>query len=618
MSQDVRFDISRALIEQLLRRTALDVGAGRGSFVSVCLDSGCDPVHAFEPESGHAEHLRVQFGADPRVRIHEYALGAADGIDARSVTVRSLHSLLNEGLISPQVGLLNVGAGGNCLEVLEGLGPIECEVVIAQFWNEPADGHGSRPYAVTDLVQLMKSRGFGNFLVLRKRDELALALVNDDRTSADERGQVVFVHDEREAELAPVLVDAAARVQDDLLHRAVEYRMAADRYSELAESAESAARRSEALLKRSRRAAELQQSRAEMQSEVLQKTETQLEKQRELLQLKDEQLAKIRADLLQAYALHRIVSLVPRPIRRIVAKPTPSGTRLRFEPRLHLAQYEARPMKVSDRYERTEAPQDPPSISIVTPSLNQGTYIEATIKSVLDQGYPHLEYIVKDGGSDDATVSVVERYRDRLHHWESTPDYGQASAINAGFRHTSGEIMAYLNADDLLLPGSLAYVGRYFLDHPDVDVIYSHRIIVDAEGQEIGRWLLPRHDSKTLLWADYVPQETLFWRRSLWEEVGAEIREDLDFAIDWDLLLRFRRAEARFARVPRFLGAFRFHGESKTAGALDLLGAREMQEVRQGWHGRPVERKEVRRALRGFYVRQGLYDRLYRARILRY
>ena len=111
----------------------------------------------------------------------------------------------------------------------------------------------------------------------------------------------------------------------------------------------------------------------------------------------------------------------------------------------------------------------------------------------------------------------------------------------------------------MLLPGALHYVAGFFLDHPEVDVLYGHRVLIDEENREIGRWVLPAHDERTLRWADYVPQETLFWRRRVWEEVGACFDESYRFAVDWDFLLRLQRIGARFARVPRFLGAFRVH-----------------------------------------------------------
>lgn len=171
--------------------------------------------------------------------------------------------------------------------------------------------------------------------------------------------------------------------------------------------------------------------------------------------------------------------------------------------------------------------------------------------------------------------------------------------------------MAYLNADDMLLPGSLGCVARYFAAHPDVDVIYGHRLIVNRDDHEIGRWLLPPHSDHMLVWADYVPQETLFWRRRIWEQAGGKMDESFDYALDWDLLLRFRAAGAKIVRLPRFLGAFRLHDDQKTH-RLAMLGDKEMSVLRHRCHGRDVSQREVRSRIRGYVLRHALYQQFYR------
>jgi glycosyltransferase involved in cell wall biosynthesis len=168
--------------------------------------------------------------------------------------------------------------------------------------------------------------------------------------------------------------------------------------------------------------------------------------------------------------------------------------------------------------------------------LNQARFLGRTINSVIDQNYPALAYHVQDGGSIDGSLDVLRSYGGRI-GWSSEVDTGQSSAINAGFRGVNGDIMGYLNSDDMLLPGSLAYVARMFTDRPDVDVVYSHRINIDEEDREIGRWILPPHDPEALRWADYLPQETMFWRRRVWERAGP-FDESLQFAMDWDFILR--------------------------------------------------------------------------------
>jgi glycosyltransferase involved in cell wall biosynthesis len=276
-----------------------------------------------------------------------------------------------------------------------------------------------------------------------------------------------------------------------------------------------------------------------------------------------------------------------------------------------------RPFVVPSRYPQTPVPADPPAIAIVTPSYNQGVFLERTLRSVLDQKYPRLEYIVQDGGSKDDSPAILARYHDRLAHWESAPDGGQAPALNTGFRRTTGEIMAYLNADDLLLPGSLAYVAGYFAEHPEVDVVYGHRVLIDADEGEIGRWVLPRHSDDVLSWVDFVPQETLFWRRGIWERVGGKIDESFHFAMDWDLLLRFREAGAKFVRLPRFLGAFRVHALQKTQHE-NAIGKEETARLRRRLHGRDVSTLEIMARIRSYILRHAVCSRLYYLGLLRH
>jgi glycosyltransferase involved in cell wall biosynthesis len=238
-------------------------------------------------------------------------------------------------------------------------------------------------------------------------------------------------------------------------------------------------------------------------------------------------------------------------------------------PRLvHLRQHAPRPLLVPSSYYVTDPPEPAPTISIVTPSLNQGGFLERTLYSVINQNYPALEYVVQDGGSTDRSIEVLRRYARWLSYWTVEADEGQADALNRGFAHTSGAIMAYLNSDDLLLPGSLAYVARYFAQHVDVDVVYGHRVIITGHDAQIGVHVLPAHDDKTLSLFDFVPQETLFWRRSAWESAGGDFDASLHFGLDWELLLRLRDSGAKMVRVPRFLGAFRVHDGQKTSKSL--------------------------------------------------
>ena len=289
-----------------------------------------------------------------------------------------------------------------------------------------------------------------------------------------------------------------------------------------------------------------------------------------------------------------------------------------------LYQYSPKSFNIPSRYYKTKKMKAPPLITIVTPSYNHAEFIERTIKSVLDQQYPKLEYIIQDGGSSDNTVEILKRYSGQLTRWKSAKDKGQSHAINLGFQSTNGEIMAYLNSDDLLLPGTLDYVARYFSNHPQIDVVYGQRVIINEYDQEVGRWILPPHShglpvmEDILSWADFVPQETLFWRRRIWEKVGGAIDENFQFAMDWDLLLRFRAAEATFARLPRFLGAFRVHTEQKSQARINDIGAKESSRLREQYIGKSVSEAEIYYKILPYLKKHVIYHKLYRLGILRY
>jgi glycosyltransferase involved in cell wall biosynthesis len=279
-------------------------------------------------------------------------------------------------------------------------------------------------------------------------------------------------------------------------------------------------------------------------------------------------------------------------------------------------QHAPRPL-ATDRNEVPALTGAPPRFAIVTPSYGQRRYLEATIASVLSQNYPALAYHVQDGASQDGTVDLLRSYGAKL-DWRSEPDTGQANAINAGFRLIAADcdVMAYLNSDDLLLPGTLAYVASVFQRRPEIDIVYGHRIFINEDGMEIGRAVFPTHDAAALNYIGYVPQETMFWRKRVWDRIGP-IDEALRYALDWDFMLRAQQAGFKMVRLPRFLGCFRIHGEQKTS-AIVHVGLDEMQLLRQRQLGHIPTRPEIYRAVVPFLVRQFVYHWLYRLKILRY
>lgn len=209
--------------------------------------------------------------------------------------------------------------------------------------------------------------------------------------------------------------------------------------------------------------------------------------------------------------------------------------------------------------------------SVVTPSYNQGQFIKATLDSVLKQDYPHIEHIVMDGGSTDETVSILENYDDPRLTWTSEKDNGQSDAINKGMQQVSGDILAYLNSDDLYLPGTLARVAAYFAANPDVDLVYGSCYTVDAQGQRIesdprikvNYIVSPITLADALTMRIVLPQQGIFWRRQVTDTIGL-FDESLHYRMDFDYWLRAMMAGFKFAPITDYIAAFRVHNTSKS------------------------------------------------------
>jgi len=336
-----------------------------------------------------------------------------------------------------------------------------------------------------------------------------------------------------------------------------------------------------------------------------------LEQARHLSKQEKMLTSKISAFKLIPYAYRFKVLLEVTRLRNLVALAVVPI----FSPRLgRLRQYAPRPVTKLSPYTRNSISQANPTVSIVTPSYQQANFIERTLNSVLNQGYPNLEYFVQDGNSTDGTQDVLNQFRNRLSGFQSSPDAGQSNAINIGFNKTSGEIMSWLNSDDILLPCTLDRVVDFFNNHPEVDVVYGNRLLIDENDMEIGRWILPSHDSNVLSWVDFVPQESLFWRRRIWNVIGGQIDESFHFAMDWDLLLRFRNGGAKFAHIPHFLSAFRVHDNQKTSSNLREIGHTEMDLLRFRELGWIPSRREIHKATLPFMVRHVIVDIAYRVK----
>ena len=214
-----------------------------------------------------------------------------------------------------------------------------------------------------------------------------------------------------------------------------------------------------------------------------------------------------------------------------------------------------------------------PKISIVTPSLNQGQFLEECIDSVLSQNYPNLEYIIMDGGSTDNSVGIIKKYKKHLTYWQSRPDNGQYAAINEGFKKTTGEIMTWINSDDVLHPKALDAVSEILSRFREIDWIMGRPNCIDDKGKQA--WIL----NSLPLWSrekylkrryknPYIQQEGTFWRRTLWERAGSSLDTSWKLAADMELWARFFR-HAQLHSVDALLGAYRTHADQKTATLLE-------------------------------------------------
>lgn len=200
-----------------------------------------------------------------------------------------------------------------------------------------------------------------------------------------------------------------------------------------------------------------------------------------------------------------------------------------------------------------------PRISIVTPNYNSGKYLEETILSVLDQCYPNLEYIIIDGGSTDNSVEIIKKYADSLTYWESEKDKGMYHAIQKGFEKSTGEIMAWINSDDIYHRNSLFSIAEIFSSFPEVNWIVGASTNIDDKGRTIfvnqsrkfSKFDFYNHDFK------WLQQESVFWRRTLWEKAGSRLNTDLKYAGDFELWLRFFQHDLLYV-THALTGGFRF------------------------------------------------------------
>jgi glycosyltransferase involved in cell wall biosynthesis len=226
-----------------------------------------------------------------------------------------------------------------------------------------------------------------------------------------------------------------------------------------------------------------------------------------------------------------------------------------------------------------------PVVSIVTPSYNQGRYIEETLQSVLNQDYPNLEYIVVDGGSSDNTIEILKKYEGRL-TWISEKDRGQADAINKGFHMAKGEILAWLNSDDTYLPGAVHKSVRYLEAHPEVGMLYGEGYHVDEEGEFIERYYTEPFDYQRLSEVCFICQPTVFLRAEVIRTVGP-LDVTLDYCLDYEYWMRIAK-RFRIGYLGSYLANSRLHMDTKTLSKRVEVHQETLQVVKRHYGRVPM------------------------------
>ena len=206
-----------------------------------------------------------------------------------------------------------------------------------------------------------------------------------------------------------------------------------------------------------------------------------------------------------------------------------------------------------------------PKISIVTPSYNQGQFLEQTILSVLGQSYPNLEYLIYDGGSNDDSVAIIKKHEQHLTYWESKKDKGQSDAINKGFARATGDILMWLNSDDILMPNMSQYIAKQFIEKGDG--IYFGNCIHFEESvtgvSTYGSDVVDRYKTLTLDLAAIIIQPSSFWSRKVWENNGI-LDENFHFGFDWEWFLRAKKNNIEFFALHQPLSIYRIHEAHKS------------------------------------------------------
>ena len=267
-----------------------------------------------------------------------------------------------------------------------------------------------------------------------------------------------------------------------------------------------------------------------------------------------------------------------------------------------------------------------PKISIIVPSFNQADYLSACLDSIIMQDYSNLEIIVMDGRSTDGSLEIIKNYTDQLAYWQSESDGGQTAAIISGFEQANGELLTWLNSDDILLPNALMRHAKAYSRHQKADVFYGDHVVIDKNGRVVEQYKHGHYYNK-LAWLTmpYIAQPGTLFTKRIWKKVGgADV--SMHCVFDYDLWYRFMNANARFVHVNGAVAGFRIHDESKGAKWLSRYAA-EHETLKQRYANRfgySWERKVARlllvvmQSFSGAYIHTLSYRLLNQKRIKAY
>lgn len=230
---------------------------------------------------------------------------------------------------------------------------------------------------------------------------------------------------------------------------------------------------------------------------------------------------------------------------------------------------------------------DLPRITVITPSFNQGEYLEQTILSVLSQAYPNLEYIIIDGGSTDNSIEIIKKYSDKLSYWHSKKDNGQSNAINIGFQKSTGDILCWLNSDDIFFPGIFTKITSYFININQPEIVYGNSLHYTLGKKKArGSDVIVSTNNLELEICDYIIQPSSFWTRIAWLSNGP-LNEKYTYGFDWEWYIRLKKANTRFIPVIDYLSIYRLHNQQKsTSGGSQRIN--ELIEIVKSFNSQTI------------------------------